>query len=351
MSAVPSASLSEKSLTGWIKNHPLTSFIILAFVLAIFWLPGNTVDLGFINGFAILGSLGPALAGVLVSGITNPNPSGIPAGRRWRLCGLLTIIILAVFAGVRLWMAAGLVSIGGLAQDPRVYPNLLAVVMDVIAAAAAGFVLSNVFSPRQGVRDLLASLDIRQKPVKWYGWLFALAVYPAVLLVGNLISAGLSGQPFALNMSGPWYAVILTTIVLLAYFIIGGGGMEEPGWRGFALPRLLARYKPLGASLILGLVWSLWHWPVLMLQIAAGGYAAVLIFVVQVLMYSVLFTAVYARSRGSLPLVMLLHAAVNLSEFYLPPSTIALGLWLLLTAALAVWMGLKPGMFKLEEQQ
>ncbi len=351
MNAIPSALPAEKSLSRWIKNHSLASFIILAFVLAIFWLPGNTIDLGFINGFGILGSLGPALAAVLVSGIVNPNPSGIPAGKRWGLFGLLTLIIVAVFAGVRLWMAAGLVSMGGLAQDPRVYPNVLAVVMDVIAAAVAGYILSGLFSSRQGVRDLLASLDFRRRPVRWYGWLFALGVYPVVLLIGNLISAGISEQPFALNMSGPWYLVILTTVVLLAYFVIGGGGMEEPGWRGFALPRLLKRSKPLGASLILGMVWSLWHWPMLMMQIAAGGFVVVLIFVVQVVIYSVVFTAVYARSRGSLPLVILLHAAINLSEFYLPPSTIALGLWLLLTAALAVWMGLKPGMFLLEEQQ
>ncbi|MEM5775957.1 MAG: CPBP family intramembrane glutamic endopeptidase, partial [Anaerolineaceae bacterium] len=276
MTAVPSTSHADHTLTGWIKNHPLASFIILTFMLAVFWLPGNTIDLGFINGFAILGSLGPALSAVLISGIVNPNPSGIPAGRRWRLFGLLTFIILALFAGVRLWMAAGTVSIGGLAHDPRVYPNMPAVVMDVIAAGGAGFVLSGVFSPRQGVRDLLASLELRRRPVKWYGWLFALAVYPVVLLAGNLISAGLGGQPFALNMSGPWYAVILTTIVLLAYFIIGGGGMEEPGWRGFALPRLLTRFKPLGASLILGLVWSLWHWPMLLMQIAAGGYVVAL---------------------------------------------------------------------------
>lgn len=61
----------------------------------------------------------------------------------------------------------------------------------------------------------------------------------------------------------------VATFVLLAYAIswlgflptIAGLG-EEPGWRGFGLPTLQARYGALGGTLILGSIWALWHLPV-----------------------------------------------------------------------------------------
>src|SRR5262249_45840648 len=43
--------------------------------------------------------------------------------------------------------------------------------------------------------------------------------------------------------------------------LLGGPLFEEPGWRGFALPRLESRFGPLAGTLILGLVWSAWHVP------------------------------------------------------------------------------------------
>ncbi len=46
-----------------------------------------------------------------------------------------------------------------------------------------------------------------------------------------------------------------------AFVAILGGGLEEPGWRGFALPRLQATHSPTRATLILGFLWGLWHVP------------------------------------------------------------------------------------------
>ena len=94
--------------------------------------------------------------------------------------------------------------------------------------------------------------------------------------------------------------------------LIGGPLGEEIGWRGYALPRLQARRSALSASLIIGVIWALWHLP-LWLTGAPGRtpslYAA---FVVSVIALSVILTWVYNSSGGSLLVVVLIHATVNL---------------------------------------
>ena len=61
---------------------------------------------------------------------------------------------------------------------------------------------------------------------------------------------------------GRWPDAVMTALVILCIPVIGGA-WEEPGWRGFALPRLLGKHSPLVASLLLGIVWALWHLPLL----------------------------------------------------------------------------------------
>jgi len=106
---------------------------------------------------------------------------------------------------------------------------------------------------------------------------------------------------------------LLGVAVFLAFSIVPGSALgEEIGWRGYALPRLQAGRSALGASLILGVIWALWHLP-LWLTGAPGRtpilYAA---FVVSVIALSVILTWVYNSTGGSLLMVVLLHATFNL---------------------------------------
>ena len=52
---------------------------------------------------------------------------------------------------------------------------------------------------------------------------------------------------------------------MLVILSLLGGGQEEPGWRGFALQRMLERWGPVEASVRLGVIWAVWHLPLFVL--------------------------------------------------------------------------------------
>ena len=71
----------------------------------------------------------------------------------------------------------------------------------------------------------------------------------------------------------------------------------------------------------------------------------VLFFLVEIVVFAFLFTAVFNRTGGSLLVVILLHTSINLTDTFLPASTLAAGLWKLLILILAVWMWRSPQAF------
>ena len=115
--------------------------------------------------------------------------------------------------------------------------------------------------------------------------------------------------------------LLMTTFV--ATLLYGGPLGEEVGWRGFALPRLQMRHSPLVASLLLSVVWGLWHVPLHLQGVYHGifpdGLPGILLRIVTTIPTTVLFTWCFNRTRGNLWLVVLLHTAVNnTAGFWLP---------------------------------
>jgi membrane protease YdiL (CAAX protease family) len=103
---------------------------------------------------------------------------------------------------------------------------------------------------------------------------------------------------------------------IINFGFIGPGLREEIGWRGFVLPRLQRRYSAFTSSLIIGLVWALWHVPFFLYE-TPFPWAYLALFIPQVLVYSVIFTWVYNMTHGSLFAAILLHGAIN-AEHHLP---------------------------------
>ena len=92
------------------------------------------------------------------------------------------------------------------------------------------------------------------------------------------------------------------------------GLAEEPGWRDFALPRMQRRFGPLGATVILGPLWGVWHLPLFLSELGNWPHWTWLTpveFVTTCITFSIIMTWVFNRSGESLPIAMLLHTSVN----------------------------------------
>jgi membrane protease YdiL (CAAX protease family) len=164
-------------------------------------------------------------------------------------------------------------------------PFLLGVFGPMVAAACV------THSTGGSLHAWLAPAFSWRKPIRWWG--FALGL-PALLYAVVSLVLQLMGSPvdwgLALDRLPDYAAGFLFVLVL-------GGALEEPGWRGFGLPHLLKTHSPVRATLILGLVWGIWHVPV---------YGPLGFVVPMVLAF--FYTYLWART-GSVLLCILLHAS------------------------------------------
>ena len=120
----------------------------------------------------------------------------------------------------------------------------------------AALILTSIIDGASGRQQLLRRMFQWRVGLGWY--LLVIAGYPLIFLVGLTFYSG----------AAPWIALIQKWPLIFTYYlpiaaigIIFPGLGEEPGWRGFALPRLQLQYGPLTGSLILGTLHGLWHLP------------------------------------------------------------------------------------------
>ena len=91
---------------------------------------------------------------------------------------------------------------------------------------------------------------------------------------------------------------------------------EELGWRGFALPKLLAKYDPIVSSLILALPWVFWHTPLAIFQEWRGNLPIetfVFNYLIVVFPLTLIFTWFFQKTKGSVLLAIILHKSFNLT--------------------------------------
>ena len=189
-----------------------------------------------------------------------------------------------------------------------------------VAAIAGPSIAAIVISIARGqLRELLAGFSVSRLSARWS----AVALGLPLVLMGIAIGVAVA----VLGAPNPQLTGGVLGVLLIEFFrilFLGGALGEELGWRGFALPRLQQRWTALTSSVLLGLVWGLWHIPLYfvpgtgqfeLLRTGTSPAFAIGGFVGWTIGLSVLFTWLFNQTRGSLIVVILFHAAVNLAAF------------------------------------
>jgi membrane protease YdiL (CAAX protease family) len=172
-------------------------------------------------------------------------------------------------------------------------------------AALSPMLAAVVAARREGgwsaVRTVFRGLRAWRVAPIWY--VLALALPTLVFTVGRAAYALVPGSE-----GGAWYYPPERPEHFAALVVIPLG--EEIGWRGYALPRLIARHGARIATAIMALLWGLWHVPMFI----ASGYTAsqVLVCVAFIVAGTPMFTWLYRRAGGSLLLAVLLHVGAHL---------------------------------------
>jgi uncharacterized protein len=177
---------------------------------------------------------------------------------------------------------------------------------------AAAFLVSGVETGRAGTGDLL------RRMVLWRGrngWMAVACVAPFALLALAMAGASLIDDD-NVSLAGLGRSrefPEFSAVAFLAYNIASFGYGEEVGWRGFALPRLQARHSALVSAILVTLGWALWHAPLFLYRPGYTGMNAAGIagWLFSLVTGSVLLTWLYNGSRGSLLIVAIFHAAID----------------------------------------
>jgi CAAX protease family protein len=172
---------------------------------------------------------------------------------------------------------------------------------------------------KTALRGFLKRLFQWQAGLRWYA--ISLLGTPLVMLLAlgvHILMGG--GRPQLVDPNHlvtsieQWPGILIVFGYVFVFTALG----EEPGWRGYALPRLEARFSPFLSSLILGLVWACWHLPLFWM---AGNFhqdLPVSWFLLQVLGSTFLYTWMYHHTQGNLLIMLLFHTSSNAAVGLLP---------------------------------
>lgn len=219
-----------------------------------------------------------------------------PAARQ-RLYGDLALFSAIAFGLT--WLLVGAYVIDAEAASSLLGPMRLgapAFFAAVYAPSVAAVIVTSLRYGRAGLAQLFGSLIRVKAPWIWIA--VSLLGYPALWLVVELVRAVSDGTAGSFDFS-PWL-IALPMVLLGGHLLRDPGALgEELGWRGFALPRLLELTDARIASIVLGLVWAVWHLPAFFLSSLSQSSVDFGVFVLNVTAFSVLMTWLFVNTRGS----------------------------------------------------
>ncbi len=239
-------------------------------------------------------------------------------------------------------------------------PGIIFGALGLFGPAIAELILISRSDDRQLWKDYLQRLfDIRRIGWKWL--LIIIITFPLINGLSLLLCYLTDGHIPEFSTAEHLIAHPLNIIPYLIFILLFGPLPEELGWRGYALDALQSRYNAFWSSIILGIIWALWHIPLFFMpgtfQHDKLGFATwdFWNFVLGTVIISILFTWIYNNTNRSTLSAILFHFMINLSGELIPVQgkarTYATILTLLLSAIVVFVFGPKNLKLKTNEPQ
>ncbi|MFC1787058.1 type II CAAX prenyl endopeptidase Rce1 family protein [Halobacteriota archaeon] len=222
-------------------------------------------------------------------------------GKRSETRNILLFFVIAYAWTWLLWLPSVLSPTGY--SDPLLFIMFLG---GAYGPFIGSFSLTFLEEGKEGVKNLGRRFWNLKIAKLWL--LISFVLFPLLYCAGFIIAFLIEGTtPVLVWLSDP---SILLYVVAISFF--GGGFAEEFGWRGYALDRLQAKWNALISSLILGMIWAFWHFPVWYIAGDSHQSSPFFLFVLTIVFLSILYTWVYNNAGGSILVAVVLHTTYNI---------------------------------------
>jgi len=270
------------------------------------------------EAFLYFGVAGPAVAAIILSMRRQRDPS---SSRILRLAWFISMLALC-------WILLSLHYLWRVSTALHFRPDPILILPAILPA----WVLSGAYSSDTGVRALLCRLV--HPPNRWS--LFALLSFPAFQLIPAAVAYLFKSKLIWPGNGGTMPVQVVQALIFFAFTLLFTAVLEEPGWRGFLLDRLQARFSPLLSTLLVWLPWSAWHGPLDYYRPVRFSLVVwLLLRIVTMIPLATILTWIYNRSGRSIQATALFHASMNTCPYVLPYSQPGMAL-LFVWAAYAV---------------
>jgi uncharacterized protein len=204
-------------------------------------------------------------------------------------------------------------------EAPWAVPGIALSILQPLTPHIAAFVVAGLAFGFLGVRKLVRGYRFWSGEV---GWRRGLKVWGVMALTFVGMSLATAAIDFLLMPEGTWewdldvLSWAFPVALFVALFLDVGAVTEETGWRGFAQPVLQGRMTPLAATLVVGLLWGVWHFPARP-DILLGGYGLgggmvlLAILVLRFVVLSIVMAYFYNRAGGSTLIAIAMHGLHN----------------------------------------
>jgi membrane protease YdiL (CAAX protease family) len=265
---------------------------------------------------------GPAIAAILLSSLRGRR-CATNSKRWWTWFSMSFMILLVNYLSI-LATGDGIAASDFRLSQPQGF-SALNISLCIMSSTVGAFIIAATFGAETPIYKGYVSLAKAKK------WLLIALLLPSVWLMLGFFIANMQHKEINDVLGGldwsTWFLYVSRSVIFTLLVVAVG---EELGWRGWLLPALQERFSPLISSILIGVFWGLWHFPLYV----TGGYSEppymVFAKVGLCIFLSILFTFLHNRSHGNVLAAILLHAALNSSQRFIPV-TEEMGMLMMLT--------------------